>query len=122
MKREVHKMDCLFCKIKNGEIPSKKVYEDEYVYAFHDIAPMAPIHVLIIPKEHVESAAKLSGDQLIIMEHLTDAANKIAKQLGIYESGFRLVLNSGKDAGQTVFHLHMHLLGGDALADFGTRK
>lgn len=115
-------MDCLFCKIKNGEIPSKKVYEDEYVYAFHDIAPMAPIHVLIIPKEHVESVAKLSGDQLIIMEHLTDAANKIAKQLGIYESGFRLVLNSGKDAGQTVFHLHMHLLGGDALADFGTGK
>lgn len=115
-------MDCLFCKIKNGEIPSKKVYEDEYVYAFHDIAPMAPIHVLIIPKEHVESAAKLSGDQLIIMDHLTDAANKIAKQLGIYESGFRLVLNSGKDAGQTVFHLHMHLLGGDTLADFGTRK
>jgi len=115
-------MDCLFCKIMNGEIPSKKVYEDEHTYAFYDIAPMAPIHVLIIPKEHVESAAALTDENLILVQHLVRAANKIAKQLGIYESGFRLVLNSGKDAGQTVFHMHMHLLGGDALADFGTRK
>lgn len=115
-------MDCLFCKIINGEIPSNKVYEDEYVYAFHDIAPMAPIHVLIIPKTHVESAASLKEDELLLMQHLTVAAQKIAKNLGIYESGYRLVLNSGKDAGQTVFHLHMHLLGGGQLADFGTKK
>lgn len=115
-------MDCLFCKIMNGEIPSKKVYENEYVYAFHDIAPMAPVHVLIIPKEHVESAAKLEDDQLVLVGHLVKAAQEIAKQLGIYDSGYRLVLNNGKDAGQTVFHMHMHLLGGDALADFGTRK
>ncbi|MBQ9949103.1 MAG: histidine triad nucleotide-binding protein [Clostridia bacterium] len=112
-------MDCLFCKIIKGDVPSKKVYENEYVYAFHDISPMAPVHVLIVPKTHVESAAKLSGDNLIIMQHLTEAAIEIAKQLGIYESGFRTVLNSGKDAGQTVFHLHMHLLGGAALSDFG---
>lgn len=115
-------MDCLFCKIINGEIPSNKVYEDENLYAFHDISPMAPVHVLIIPKKHVESAAKLEKEDMVIMQQLTEAANKIAKQLGIYDSGYRLVLNSGKDAGQTVFHLHMHLLGGDALADFGVKK
>lgn len=115
-------MDCLFCKIINGEIPSNKVYEDENVYAFYDIAPMAPIHILIIPKKHVESAASITGDDLLIMQHLTEAAQKIAKKVGIFETGYRLVLNSGKDAGQTVFHLHMHLLGGDSLADFGTRK
>lgn len=115
-------MDCLFCKIMNGEIPSKKVYENEYVYAFHDIAPMAPVHVLVIPKQHIESAAALTEDNAEIMQHLVLAAKDIAKQLGIYESGYRLVFNSGKDAGQTVFHLHMHLLGGDALADFGTGK
>ena len=115
-------MDCLFCKIMNGEIPSKKVYEDEHVYAFHDIAPMAPVHVLIIPKKHVESVAALDGDNLVIMQHLISAANTVASQLGIKDSGYRLVMNCGKDAGQTVFHLHMHLLGGDALADFGTRK
>ena len=115
-------MDCLFCKIMNGEIPSKKVYEDEYVYGFHDIAPMAPVHVLIIPKVHVESVAELNEEQLIIMQHLTKAAQKIAKELNIFDSGYRMVLNSGKDAGQTVYHLHMHVLGGDMLADFGTRK
>lgn len=115
-------MDCLFCKIINGEIPSKKVYEDENVYAFYDIAPMAPIHVLIIPKVHVESAAALADEQLVIMQHLTLAAQKIAKQLNIYDSGYRLVLNSGEDAGQTVFHIHMHLLGGAKLADFGVKN
>ena len=115
-------MDCLFCKIMNGEIPSKKVYEDENTYAFYDIAPMAPIHVLIIPKKHVESADALSGDDLVLVQQLIFAAQKVARQLGIEKSGYRLVFNNGKDAGQTVFHMHMHLLGGDALVDFGTRK
>ncbi len=105
-------MDCLFCKIIAGEIPSSKVYEDDLVYAFNDISPAAPVHVLIIPKNHISSANELNEDNAAIVSHIFLVAGKIAKQLGIAENGYRIVNNCGKDGGQTVGHLHFHLLGG----------
>jgi histidine triad (HIT) family protein len=104
--------DCIFCKIINGEIPSKKVYETDKVYAFHDINPEAPVHVLIVPKEHIASHNELTSDNVDVMKYIHLAANEIAKELGIAESGYRLINNCGPDAGQTVFHLHYHLVGG----------
>lgn len=106
--------DCLFCKIAAGEIPSEKVYEDEYVYAFNDIDKKAPEHILIIPKEHVNSILDIdtNGD---ILNKMIRAAQKIAKDKHLDENGFRLVVNTGKDGGQTVNHLHIHLLGGREL-------
>ncbi len=108
-------MDCLFCKIISGEIPSKKVYEDEKVYAFYDIKPMAPVHVLIIPKNHLSSINDVNEDNSAVISHVYEVAAKLAKELGIAESGYRVVSNCGSDAGQTVFHLHFHLLGGQKL-------
>ena len=108
--------DCLFCKIIKGEIPSDKVYEDEDVFAFNDINPQAPIHVLIIPKEHISRVSDIDGSNKNYMELLTKTANKIAKDLNIAESGYRLVVNCNRDAGQEVFHLHMHLLGGRVMS------
>lgn len=105
-------MDCLFCKIIAGEIPSSKVYEDDLVYAFNDISPAAPTHVLIIPKNHISSANELNEENAAIVSHIFLVAGKIAKQLGIAENGYRIVNNCGKDGGQTVGHLHFHLLGG----------
>lgn len=104
--------NCIFCKIVNGEIPSKKVYEDDSVAAFYDIEPQAPVHVLIIPKSHYASTLDLDDTTADVVGKMVLAANKIAKELGINESGFRLVMNTGRDAGQTVAHLHMHLMGG----------
>lgn len=104
--------DCIFCKILNGEIPSNKVYEDELVYAFSDIAPAAPVHVLIIPKEHIESANALGDEHSALLGHIVLVAAKIAKDLGVAEDGYRILNNCGKNAGQTVFHLHFHLLAG----------
>lgn len=108
-------MNCLFCKIINGEIPSKKVYEDESVYAFYDIAPMAPVHVLIIPKIHLSSVNEVTSENSAVISHIYEVAAQLAKELGISESGYRIVSNCGADAGQTVFHLHFHLLGGKKL-------
>ncbi|MDY6313649.1 MAG: histidine triad nucleotide-binding protein [Clostridia bacterium] len=105
-------MDCLFCKIIAGEIPSSKVYEDDLVYAFNDISPAAPTHVLIIPKKHISSANELNEENASIVSHIFLVAAKIAKRLGIAENGYRIVNNCGKDGGQTVGHLHFHLLGG----------
>ncbi len=105
-------MDCLFCKIIAGEIPSSKVYEDDLVYAFNDISPAAPTHVLIIPKKHISSANELNEENAAIVSHIFLVAAKIAGQLGIAENGYRIVNNCGKDGGQTVGHLHFHLLGG----------
>ena len=102
----------MFCKIIAGEIPSSKVYEDDLVYAFNDISPAAPVHVLIIPKNHISSANELNEDNAAIVSHIFLVAGKIAKQLGIAENGYRIVNNCGKDGGQTVGHLHFHLLGG----------
>lgn len=104
-------MDCLFCKIINGEIPSNKVYEDDTVFAFRDIAPQAPTHILIIPKEHIKSAAEIDDSNSAVVAHIFEVAAKIAKQEGL-DDGFRIVNNCGDIAGQTVKHLHFHLMGG----------
>lgn len=106
-------MDCLFCKIINGEIPSDKVYENDKVYAFRDIAPQAPIHVVIVPKTHIASANDITADNSSAVADIYEAIPEIAKSLGISESGYRIVNNCGRDAGQTVFHIHFHLLGGE---------
>lgn len=108
-------MDCIFCKIIKGEIPSAKVYEDETVYAFRDINPMAPVHVLIVPKVHISSINEVNEENSAVIAHIYEVAAKLAKELGVAESGYRLVSNCGADAGQTVFHLHFHLLGGKKL-------
>lgn len=104
-------MDCLFCKIAAGEIPSTKVYEDEYVYCFKDIEPIAPIHYLLIPMTHICCAAKITEENSNLVAKVFEAAAKIAKSEGI-ENGFRIITNCGDDAGQTVKHLHFHLLAG----------
>lgn len=104
--------DCIFCKIINGEIPSEKVYEDDKVIAFKDINPAAPIHILVIPKEHVQDVLAVNPENKEMISDIFLAINKIAKQLGIEEDGFRIINNCGKDAGQEVMHLHFHLLAG----------
>ena len=103
-------MDCLFCKIINGDIPSKKVFEDEKVYAFLDISPEAPVHFLIIPKVHISSADQINDQNSHIIAHIFATIPKICKDLGI-ENGYRIVNNCGEDGGQTVSHLHFHVLG-----------
>lgn len=108
-------MDCIFCKIINGEIPSSKVYEDDLVYAFKDINPEAPIHVLIVPKQHIESAHQIDESTFPLVGHIHLIAQQIAKDSGIDQSGYRLLTNIGKDGGQSVYHLHYHLLGGRQL-------
>lgn len=105
--------DCLFCKIIAGEIPSSKVYEDEHCFAFDDINPAAPSHVLIVPKKHIGKIADASDDDTMLLGRLSRAASQIAKQRGLED--FRLVVNNGEAAGQSVFHLHMHLIGGRKL-------
>lgn len=109
--------DCIFCKIIAGEIPSKKVYEDEQIYAFEDINPQTPVHVLIVPKTHIASANELNEGNAAIVAHIFAAAPKIARQCGVAETGYRIINNCGDDAGQTVHHLHFHLLGGRSLGE-----
>ena len=108
-------MDCLFCAIAKGEIPSKKVYEDDKVLAFKDLEPQAPVHVLIIPKQHIESMAAITPENSAVVAHIFEVAAIIAKENGL-ENGFRVVSNCGESAGQSVMHLHFHLMGG---RDFG---
>ena len=108
-------MNCLFCKIIAGEIPSTKVYEDELCYAFRDIAPQAPTHILVIPKTHIASVNELTAENSAVVAHIFSVIPQIAKAEGL-ENGYRVVSNCGPDAGQTVFHLHFHILGGKALA------
>ncbi len=105
--------DCIFCKIIRGEIPSKKVYEDELIYAFQDIAPAAPTHILIVPKEHICCANELDESHEALLGHIILTASKLAKELGFAEDGYRIINNCGANAGQTVFHLHFHVLAGD---------
>ena len=102
-------LDCLFCKIIAGEIPSTKIYEDEYVYAFLDIDPQAPFHAVIVPKEHISSAAEITSKNSHLIAKIFEAVAKIASQENL-EQGFRVVNNCGKDGGQTVGHIHFHLL------------
>jgi histidine triad (HIT) family protein len=103
-------MDCIFCKIINGEIPANKVYEDETVIAFNDIEPQAPVHILIIPKEHIASAAEINENNSGLIAHVFEVAAKIAKEKNL--DGFRIVNNCGDSAGQTVKHIHFHLMSG----------
>ena len=104
--------DCLFCDIVAGKIPSKTVFQDDDVFAFHDIQPQAPTHVLVIPKRHVTSLLELGPGDDALMGRLVRTAREIAGRLGLDEKGFRLVFNCGEDAGYSVFHVHLHLLGG----------
>ncbi|MBP6821634.1 MAG: histidine triad nucleotide-binding protein [Acidobacteria bacterium] len=108
--------NCIFCRIAAGQIPSNKVYEDDHSFAFRDINPQAPVHVLLIPKRHIASLKEAGADDNAVMGHLMLVAGKIAAQEGIAESGFRVVANTGADAGQTVFHIHLHVMGGRPMA------
>lgn len=108
-------MDCIFCKIANGEIPCNKVFEDDKVLAFYDLDPQAPVHVLIIPKIHIASANALTEENAAVVAHIFLVAKQIAETLGL-QNGYRIVNNCGEDGGQTVKHLHFHLLGGRAMA------
>ncbi|WP_456401038.1 histidine triad nucleotide-binding protein [Persephonella sp.] len=107
--------ECVFCKIVNKEIPADIIYEDEQIMAFKDIAPQAKVHVLIIPKEHIHSNLYFEGRHKPVIGHLILKANEIAKKLGIADTGYRLIVNTGKHSGQEVFHVHWHLLGGEPL-------
>ncbi len=110
-------MDCVFCQIAAGEIPSEILYQDEEVIAFRDINPQAPTHLVIIPKKHVPSLALLSEAESPLIARMVNVANQLAKREGISETGYRLAINCGKEGGQLVPHLHMHLLGGQKLSD-----
>ena len=107
--------NCLFCKIIAGDIPSTKVYEDETVLAFRDIAPQAPTHILVIPKAHIGSVAEITAENSGVVAHIFEIIPQIARAEGL-DSGYRVVSNCGEDAGQTVHHLHFHILGGQKLA------
>ena len=106
-------MDCLFCKIVAGEIPSSKVYEDDQILAFRDIAPVAPVHVLFIPKTHIAGVRDITADNAAVVAHIFATIPQVAKELGITD--YRVVSNNGAEAGQTVHHLHIHLIGGATL-------
>ncbi len=108
--------DCIFCKIANGEIGTDKVYEDEFVTAFRDLNPQAPVHILVVPKKHYSNVLEVKENDDIIAK-IYGAINKIAKQENIDQSGFRVINNCGKDAGQTVMHMHFHIIAGRALGD-----
>jgi histidine triad (HIT) family protein len=109
-------MECVFCQIVAGKLPSDIVYQDEDVIAFRDINPQAPTHVLIIPKKHIASLAELAEGEASLMGHMVDIANQLAKREGVAQSGYRLVVNCGQEGGQLVPHLHLHLLGGRQLS------
>lgn len=104
--------DCIFCKIADHQIPTKPVYEDNDVIAFHDLHPKAPTHILLIPKKHIEKLSDMKEDDTALGGKLLLAVGKVAEAVGIKENGFRVVVNNGKYAGQEVFHLHLHILGG----------
>ena len=111
--------DCIFCKIANGSIETKYVAEGEYVVAFNDIDPKAPVHVLIVPKAHIKSAQQLNTHHTGIWQEMLEIAQHVAETTGVSESGYRLVTNAGPDSGQEVEHLHVHLMGGRKLGSMG---
>ncbi len=104
--------ECIFCDIVEGTIPTKKIHEDDSVIAFEDINPQAPVHLLVIPKQHVTSLADIQETDATLMGRIMVVATKMARERGLEENGFRVVVNTGREAGQTVFHLHFHVLGG----------
>ncbi|HNV04057.1 MAG TPA: histidine triad nucleotide-binding protein [Vicinamibacterales bacterium] len=105
-------MPCLFCRIAAGEVPARTVHEDEALIAFHDIHPRAPVHVLVVPRRHISTLNELAPEDDALVGAMTRRAAAIARQLGIAERGYRTIFNCNRDAGQTVFHIHLHLLGG----------
>lgn len=109
--------DCLFCKIIKGDIPSDKVYEDEEILAFKDINPVAPIHILVIPKKHISSLIDIEPEDEMLIGKIYSVINKIAEQQGVKEKGYRVIVNCGEDGGQEVMHLHFHLLAGRKLGE-----
>lgn len=109
--------DCIFCKIINNEIPSNKVYEDDEILAFKDVNPQMPIHILVVPKKHIKSILDLSKEDEQLVGKIFSIIKKIAIDLGIEENGFRVISNCGEDAGQTVKHLHFHILAGEKMSD-----
>ena len=109
--------DCTFCKIIKGEIPSNKVYEDEEILAFHDINPAAPIHILVVPKKHIESLAHLEKEDEALVGNIYGVINKIAEEQGFKDEGFRVIVNCGENGGQEVMHLHFHILAGKKLGE-----
>lgn len=109
-------MDCIFCAIAAGQIPATKVYEDELVCAFLDNAPQAPVHILIVPREHIPSALEIDAGNSGVVAHIFEVAARVAKEQGVAEDGYRILTNIGKNGGQTVQHLHFHLLGGRGLS------
>ncbi len=109
--------DCVFCKIIKGEIPTNKVYEDEEILAFYDINPAAPIHILVIPKKHIDCIAHLKKQDEALIGKIYGVINKIAEDKGFKEQGFRVIVNSGEDGGQEVMHLHFHILAGRKLGE-----
>ncbi len=110
-------MDCIFCKIVEGSIPSKKVYESETVLGFQDIQPQAPVHVLFIPKKHIASMNDATSEDFPLLADVLQAAQETARKLGLSEKGYRLINNCGSDGGQVVYHIHFHLLGGEKLGE-----
>ncbi len=104
--------ECIFCNIVSDQVPSEKVYQDDQVTAFRDINPVAPTHILIVPNGHLDSVNDLAPGDEAIVGHMFTVAGKLAKQEGIQDSGYRLIINTGPDAGQVVFHMHLHLIGG----------
>lgn len=114
--------NCLFCKIVEGTIPSRKVYEDEHVLAFHDIQPQAPVHLLVIPKKHIASLDDAGAEDAELLGRIQLIAQRVAREAGVAESGYRVVTNSGRDAGQIVFHIHYHVLGGAKLSSPGAAE
>ncbi len=110
-------MDCIFCQIAEGKIPSDTVYQDEEIIAFRDINPQAPVHIVIIPRKHIASLSHLSEGDSALVGRMVAIANKLAQDEGIAEKGYRVVINCGKEGGQLVPHLHLHLVGGRQLSD-----
>ena len=108
-------MECIFCKIINKEIPSSIVYEDDEILAFKDIAPLAPVHIVVIPKKHIEKITQISEEDEAVIGKIYTVINKIAEEQGIAEDGFRVIINCGENGGQEVKHIHFHLLGGTKL-------
>ncbi|MCY3565177.1 MAG: histidine triad nucleotide-binding protein [Gammaproteobacteria bacterium] len=107
--------DCIFCKIVAGEIPCEQVYADDLIIAFHDISPQAPTHILVIPRKHISDMNEASAEDQAVLGHMMLRASEIAAEAGLAESGYRLALNTGPDARQSVFHIHLHILGGRRL-------
>lgn len=108
-------MSCVFCQIASGEIPATKLYEDDLVVAFNDLDPQAPVHILIIPKKHIESVDYINAENSSVIAHIFELASKLAKEKGLDENGYRIVNNCGEWGGQSVMHLHFHLLGGRSM-------